>query len=284
MDSVQSGVSRADCKNTMWCKQCQEDVPGLALSGDGGFVCPRCSGTLRTGRSADLIGERPEPATAPAAEPSEDVLAFLHDDWEMADQLRHIERVLGNGKRARQRRQAAARREAARLDAPHAGPPAWHVGTCPKPAPRKVAAGGERGWIMSAFTWAVLSLGTMAFVCGTVLLGWSLCTDRPELWAVGTPIALCGQIALLIGLVLQLDRLWHTSRHATARLESFNQQLRELKTATTLMGSANASPGSSFYAHMAGGAGPQLLLSDLKSQLDLLALKLGGDEGLGIGD
>ena len=35
------------------------------------------------------------------------------------------------------------------------------------------------------------------------------------------------------------------------------------------------SPGETFYSHLAGGANPQLLLSDLKSQLDLLADKIG---------
>ena len=33
-------------------------------------------------------------------------------------------------------------------------------------------------------------------------------------------------------------------------------------------------PSAAFYAHWAGGAAPQILLTDLKSQLDLLAVKL----------
>ena len=43
----------------------------------------------------------------------------------------------------------------------------------------------------------------------------------------------------------------------------------------TLLGTSHGSPAGSFYAHMARGASPQLLLADLKSQLDLLAVKLG---------
>jgi hypothetical protein len=122
--------------------------------------------------------------------------------------------------------------------------------------------------------WGALSLGTMAFVCGGILLGWSLVAGRHELWTVGMPAALGGQIALLIGLVLQLDRLWHQSRHAAAKLERVDEQLHELKATTTLLGTSHASPGGAFYAHLAGGAGTDLLLSDLKAQLDLLALKI----------
>jgi len=53
-----------------------------------------------------------------------------------------------------------------------------------------------------------------------------------------------------------------------------DEQLHELKTTTTLLGTGNNSPSGAFYSHLVGGAGPQLLLSDLKGQLDLLALKI----------
>lgn len=127
--------------------------------------------------------------------------------------------------------------------------------------------------MLPGLTWGALSLGTMAFVCGGILLGWSLSSGRQELWTIGLPIALGGQIALLVGLVLQLDRLWHNSRHAAAKLQHVDEQLHDLKAATTLLGT-NASPGGAFYVHLANGAGPELLLSDLKAQLDLLALKM----------
>ena len=118
----------------------------------------------------------------------------------------------------------------------------------------------------------------MAFVCGGILLGWSVVSGRTELWNVGVPIALCGQIALLLGLILHLDRLWHDSRQAATKLDQVDQQLHELQTTTTMLSTGHNSPGSAFYSHLAGGAGPQILLSDLKSQLDLLAVKIGREE------
>ena len=136
----------------------------------------------------------------------------------------------------------------------------------------------ERGSALGAFTWLALSLGTTSFVCGGILLGWSLATGRHELWTIGLPVALIGQIALLIGLVLQLDRLWHDNRTAAAKLDNVDEQLHELKTATTLLGTSQGPAASVFYSHFAGGAGPQLLLTDLKGQIDLLAMKIAQDE------
>lgn len=118
----------------------------------------------------------------------------------------------------------------------------------------------------------------MSFVCGGVLVGWSVVAGRPDLWNFGLPTALLGQIALLAGLVLQLERIWSDYRETASKLERVDDQLHELKTTTTMLGTNQSSPGTSFYAHMAGGAGPQVLLADLKSQLDLLAVKISQHE------
>lgn len=122
--------------------------------------------------------------------------------------------------------------------------------------------------------WAALSLGFMMLVCGGTLLGWSVLAVRPELWPVGLPIAIGGQLALLVGLVLQLDRLWWHNRHTADKLDTVDRQVRDLRHATSLLGTTHSSPAASFYAHFAGGAHPKLLLTDLKSQLDLLAVKI----------
>ncbi len=96
--------------------------------------------------------------------------------------------------------------------------------------------------------------------------------------AIALPVALIGQIALLVGLVMQLDRLWHENRAAAAKLDNVDQQLHELKTTTTLLGTAQGPSASVFYSHFAGGASPQMLLTDLKGQLDLLAVKIAQNE------
>jgi hypothetical protein len=194
----------------------------------------------------------------------------------MDEELWHIGRVLATACGHDGTRERSTSAKTLRIDAAHAVSAAPHGANLPEPARRPAARSSapvESGGLIAAFTWVALSLGTTAFVCGGVLLGWSVFAQRQELWSVGMPIALAGQIALLIGLVLQLDRLWHNSRKASAKLENVDKQLHELKTATTLASTVHG-PSATFYAHLAGGASPQLLLTDLKSQLDLLAAKL----------
>jgi hypothetical protein len=114
----------------------------------------------------------------------------------------------------------------------------------------------------------------MAFVCGAMLLGWSLVTGRSELWNVGLPIAMVGQFAVLFGLIWQLDGLWQSNRDAAEKLDDVDGRLDDLKKTASLLTTAHRSPAQQFYVHMASGASPQLLLADLKGQLDLLAMQM----------
>jgi hypothetical protein len=142
------------------------------------------------------------------------------------------------------------------------------------PAPRQV-----RKPIRGSFiSWSILSLGLMTFAFGAVLLGWSFWMDRADLWRLGMPFTLAGQAALIIGLALQLDGLWRSSQSTAETLGELDNQLDELRHATTLLSTSHSGPSQSFYSHMASGAGPHLLLADLKSQLDLLAIKLADEQ------
>jgi hypothetical protein len=243
----------------MWCIQCRQDVPAFLSPDKDGLCCPRCGETISLGRP-----------NVSASLPS-------YDGWEMDEQLRDIERVLETTTGRARKTSAAYDREASRFDLSHATPAAWHM-PAPSHAPSKTTEKTERGSALGTFTWGILALGTAGFVCGGVLLGWSLATGRQELWTAGLPTALVGQVALLFGLVLQLDRLWHDNRAAAAKLDSVDEQLGEIKATTTLLGTAQGPAASTFYSHLASGAGPQLLLTDLKSQIDLLAMRIAQDE------
>ena len=158
-----------------------------------------------------------------------------YDGWELDEQLRHIDRVLKAGKA-----QAGPPGDGGvfRFDPPHAGPSGNHVSTT-TPARRRTAPNADRGSATGAITWLALSLGTASFVCGGILLGWSMATGRQELWTIGLPVTLVGQVGLLLGLVLQLDRLWHDNHAAAARLDNVGEQLNDLKAATTLLGASS---------------------------------------------
>lgn len=120
----------------------------------------------------------------------------------------------------------------------------------------------------------MLALGLMASVCGGVLLAWSLLAGRTALWTCGMPIALGGQLALLVGLVLHLDLLGDANRRTVDQLESVDKELDDLKRTASVASATQNGPSQAFYAHMTRGANPQLMLADLKGQIDLLAVQL----------
>jgi hypothetical protein len=255
-------------------------VPALPSGDKQTLCCPRCGQTV----CAD-----PHNAINAAAGSNQPP---AYDTWELDEELRHIERVLHAGKATKSnsgdcpdfrghRGEAVVGEngtvpfggQAARFDPPQAGLPARHIPRAGRPRrSRRIVR--RRGSVSTFLTWSVLTLGTTSFACGGILLGWSVSTGRQELWSVGLPLALAGQIALLVGLVLQIDRLWHDNREAAAKLDDVDEQIHELKTTTMLLGASQGGASATFYSHLAGGAGPQLLLTDLKSQLDLLAMKI----------
>ena len=252
----------------MWCKSCQQDVPAQSAGDKQSLCCPRCGGALH-------IETTP---LARAAAPTSENEPPVYDSWELDEELLHIGRVLQADELKNEQAAAAYQREAARFDLPHVAPTAWHLPEVQTTSKSKSNDKASRGDFAGICTWLSLSMGTAGFVCGGILLGWSLAAGRQELWTIGLPVALVGQVALLIGLVLQLERLWRDNRTAVAKLENVDEQLHELKTTTTLLGSAHGPSSNAFYAHYTGGAGPQLLLTDLKGQLDLLAMKIAHDE------
>jgi hypothetical protein len=236
------------------------------------LCCPRCGKPICA-----------DPAATERAAPAAEGLS-RYDGWELDEQLAHIQRVLQNGREAcpdirtndNAANASAGLRELARFDPPQAGPPSRHVASHRSRKRRKTPS--RRRSISGGFIWLILSLGTMSLACGGTLLVSSLIVSRQELWNFGLPMAVAGQIALLLGLVLQIDRLWHDSRRAACKLDDVDEQIHELKTSTLLLGASQGPASVTFYSHLAGGANPQLLLTDLKSQLDLLAMKISQED------
>ena len=250
----------------MWCKDCRRDVPALPSGDRQSHCCPRCGEILCADETAD--GRRRQagwPAGDAATGPAFD------DGWEAGEQLRDIERILYPARR--RTAETADGREAVRCDPPHAGLPRRHLPTTDERETARTAHGSKT----SVFAWLTLALGSSGFVGGACLLAWSLTIGQQEMWRIGLPLMLGGQIVLLLGLALQIDRLRRENREAAARLGNVDERLDDLKAAATLLGTSHGPAATSFYSHFADGASPQLLLSDLKSQLDLLAMKIAHD-------
>ncbi len=282
----------------MWCKQCQQDVPALPSDEMGKYVCPRC-GVNPTQTKA--VGPTPASTSPPGVEepqlgvPRPPLFAGTpepppsYDPWELEEQLRHLQRILAA--EPSKTPSPAIAGEALRIDSRHTeagkrgtgtfcrnGPSGALPKRCLSPFSRRSQARSRRARAaLHTVAWLVLLIGLMGMACGGVLLGWSLIAGRQDLWPIGLPIALAGQIVLVMGFVLQMDRLWNDHSRTSAKLDHMDERLADLKNTTALLGTTHSTPAMSFYSHLAGGANPQLLLADLKSQLDLLALKMGRD-------
>jgi hypothetical protein len=74
----------------------------------------------------------------------------------------------------------------------------------------------------------IILLSMMALACGGSLLVWSVIGGRADLWDLGFPIALAGQIALAVGVVLQLERIWLENRHLDGKLDAVDSHVKQL--------------------------------------------------------
>jgi hypothetical protein len=211
-----------------------------------------------------------------APQPDSPLLDF--DDWDLDPDLRSFRKARSASRIAQLPPEPVA--QSYRFDVPPAIPTAWppHAASMYEmPIPPQYGPEAERrdsakrgSW----FAWSVTSLGLMAFTCGGVLLAWSYAVGRADLWNLGIPITVVGQIGLLVGLVLQLERIWQNNRYAVEKLDEVDEHLADIRHSHSLLRVNHSSAAQAFYTHMAEGANPSMLLADLKGQLDLLAVRL----------
>jgi hypothetical protein len=211
----------------MWCSSCQQDVaPAAAADAAQPLRCKRCGEEMAESHLPTSRTCAAKPATLPLA-----------DDWELEADLRGVERMIFAFKSrasspesplAEDDGPSVSRCATARPHAAHDGITGWHAGGEPKPAKSNPLA------------WTILSLGLATFACGAVLLGWSFAAERDDLWPLGLPLALIGQAGLIVGLVLQIDGLWHSNRQTADTLSGLDEELTRVRRATTLLTKSNS--------------------------------------------
>ena len=274
----------------MWCRHCQQDVPAVAtassgLRADGPLQCARCQRTLTEATGSERQPHQPSvriDVVEPAASEPDIEPAVVVEPWRVADvmtdeddqRLRQIGRNLQSA-----RTQANAQKSNTptfRIDRPeldsseHAETPraAPVIRERPPRAPRDVTRPSQ------ASAWIAALLGALALGAGVGLLGWSLLGDRAELWSWGIAGTLAGQGLIIVGLVQLLSNLWTNSRDTTHRIVALHYELRRLqRTADSIAGMRSASP-ASFYADLSRGSSPQVLMANLKGQVEELQTRL----------
>lgn len=201
----------------MWCTNCRQDVPGIASQGEAGssagspLVCIRCGTIVSIGPRARLAPASEKTPRAPITEPDSDSappgLSAAFDSWELEERLRHVKRLLAKPP-ARESRGTASNLEF-RIDAGSTSERSNASQAAARDeAPVELAGGGV--WASLA-AWSAIAIGLAAVTCGGVLCGWSLARRREELWAIGLPVLLGGQMTLVAGLLLQIRRIWRDS-------------------------------------------------------------------------
>jgi hypothetical protein len=75
----------------------------------------------------------------------------------------------------------------------------------------------------------VLTLGLAVFVCGSTLIGLSLVYQHEQLWQLGLPMVLGGQVAILAVVIWQLESVWQSNRATFVALHAMDEQLRQLR-------------------------------------------------------
>ncbi len=178
----------------MWCSNCRQDVPGSIAPGGGQYSCPRCGGAVPSSHGS--VTEHPVAASGeakPSAAESPPVSDY--DEWEMEERLRHLDRVYARTPLRGPLSQSGSHQF--RIDSQHTAVPREQVviQRLPESRPSWIARLGRLG----------LGLGLSITVCGGCLMAWAHYGARPDLMSMGIPIAVVGQVFLLIGLVLQLD-------------------------------------------------------------------------------
>ena len=229
----------------MWCSICRQDVPGSIVHGGGQYCCPRCGEMMSP--SPGRPGE--SPSGTEQAKPS----ASDYDEWEMEERLRHLDRLYARAPSKGPLSHSESGQF--RIDAQHT--------SVPREQPA-AALPTEQGpsWLARIGRLA-LGIGLSVTVCGGCLMAWAHYGARPDLMPMGIPIAVVGQILLLVGLVFQFDSAGKASRQAPEPVRS---------RPTLPMDNTNY--------RLDDGPTTSLQLTDLAARLDELTRKLdnGGDE------
>jgi hypothetical protein len=266
----------------MWCRHCQQDVPAISHTGTGKTVCARCQHRLQ--RTAAVSGAvntdfgMMEQERVPRRE--HDPIANL-SDWQTDARFRHLARTLSDGPQTKRRSTRTSRIDGQRFDPPH------ELGDAPAAptvnatvAGRRPAAtryiGGRRSAGSQVLSWLILLSGFVSFSCGVAIAGWSIMENVVIYRNIGLAMAFVGQGLLVTGLVLVVSRLWRSSRYANHKLHEIHWQLGEVQRTTQSIAGQRSSSAPAFYAELARGASPQMLLASLRGQLDQLAVRVDG--------
>lgn len=269
----------------MWCSTCQQETPGVAHPTTGRIVCSRCQQPARKSKVATqaricdegiALDEQPTRAAVAAAPLPK------NDDWSTDQRVRSLARELKRPTTTIKKPGDGIFPDQRRFEPPHnllsphdidvnAGLPA----TAP-PFPTSATLHPRRTDSSQVMAWFIVTTGILTFAAGLWLIAWTLSSKQLQHWNLALGLAIGGQGTLILGLVLVVSRLWRHSRYSASKLQDVQNRLGQLQqTAEVLTTMRGGGSSPAFYADLARGASPHMMLTNLKGQLDQLATRLG---------
>ncbi len=256
----------------MWCNDCQQDVPAVACSVDGPLVCSRCEAVFEIANEFAQTSAQPVDSgvSLETFDQPVDLSPPLNpvEREQTHQRLRHIGRQL----------RTAYRFEVADILRPEQkswGPEALEnlgadsqLRSITRQSSREEES--SQSTIASRLIGLMLMMGVTGFAVGMGLLVWAVGFDLPGTWQWGITTTIAAEGLLILGMVWMAGRLWRNSRHLNEQLHGVDHQLDHLE---QLAG--NSATGSQhFYAHFHQGASSQMLLANLRGQVEQLASRL----------
>jgi hypothetical protein len=268
----------------MWCSTCHQDTPGVAHAATGRIVCSRCQQPLRSRKASAAAqicdeGIALDEQAAPVATAAE---IFRKDDWPAQQRVRSLARELKRPNIA-----AKTSSEKAPLSRHRFEPPEDFFGQFPPtPLPSLTPAAlqsssnsalqAKNSESSQIVAWLIVIAGVFSLASGLGLITWSISTKTMTHWNLGFGLAVGGQGTLILGLALVVSRLWRHSRYAAMKLQEVHSRLGQLQQTAEVLTTMRTGGGApAFYAELARGASPHMLLTNLKGQLDQLATRIG---------
>jgi len=255
----------------MWCSNCQQDVPAIGRSGTTKLACSRCHATLRPPHSVGISEAGIALDDAVALELVDSRPPLVADDWQLRRRTRELGRKLRHDTTGTQRRADAPQNLFADL-AEQTASPIVDPGSYAKPTQSATSRRPEFGQFVA---WFVTFVGFTSLATGLGMIGWTIAHDGSEFWDHALALTLAGQGILIFGLVLVVTRLWRNSRYASGKLQEVHAELGQLQRTADALSAMRGGGAPAFYAELVRGASPQMLLTNLKGQLDQLATRLG---------
>lgn len=267
----------------MWCSTCQQDMPGVAHATSGRTVCSRCQQTLRTTKPAqharvcdDGVALDEQATVVAAGTPP-----FRNDDWPARQRVRSMVRELRRPNIAASKSLTSTFSDRRRFEPPQdlfgrleQSTSAYVTPDASQPSANTIPQTRRTDGSQIA-AWMIVIVGTLSLASGIGLIAWSLSTRQMLYWNLALGLALGGQGTLILGLVLVASRLWRHSRYAAGKLQEVHARLGQLQKTAEVLTAMRTGGAPAFYADLVRGASPQMLLTNLKGQLDQLATRLG---------